>query len=135
VIVTGTTGTNLRVLTLSDALTPELEPGLARIRVVNARAATNMNVTVAPWNATTQPSPQTLTAPSNITGTATASTGWIPVPAGEPVVITMTTTAGGAIDSINWVPVEGQEVILVATDPASGPAPLRWIFTSACGRP
>lgn len=135
VVITGTTGTNLRVTTISDALTPELGQGSARIRVVNGRAATNMNVTVAPWNATTQPAAQTITAPANVSGTATAYTGWTVVPAGEPVAITASTTAGTVIDVLNVAPTDGQELIVVAGDPASGTAPLRWILTSACGRP
>jgi hypothetical protein len=138
VVITGTNSTNLRVTTISDALTPELEPGFARIRVINGRAATNMNVTVAPWNATTTPSPQLLTAPANITAgsTATAATGWVVVPANESVAITFRQTNNTLIDVLNVLPLtEGQEAIIVAIDPAATNVPLSYISAPACGRP
>jgi hypothetical protein len=130
VIIAGTSSANLRVLTLSDPLTPELQPGFARIRVVNGRATTNMNVTVTPWD---QPvgTPQAITATNN----AAAATGWFVVPADEPVAINVTTAAGAFIDALNWIPTAGQELVIVATDPATGTAPLRWIVTTSCGRP
>jgi hypothetical protein len=127
VVVAGS-GTGLRYITLSDALTPELQPGRARVRVVNARAATNMGVTVTPWN-------QTAGTPQIINTTDAQATGWVDVPAGQMVAVRMTTTTGTAIDVLNIAPTEGQELIVVATDPATGTAPLRWTVTSACSRP
>jgi hypothetical protein len=129
VVVAGTTG-NLRVVTLSDALTPELDDGEARIRVVNGRATTNMGVTVTPWN-------QTAGTPQVINTTTAPATSWIVVPSGQTVAIRTTTTPGGAfIDALNIFPQEGQELIVVAADPVTGTtAPLQWIVTPACSRP
>jgi hypothetical protein len=124
-LVVAGSGTGLRYITLSDATTPELQPGRARIRVVNARAATSMGVTVTPWN-------QTAGTPQVINTTDTPATNWVDVPAAQTVAIRMTTTAGAVIDVLNIVPTDGQELIVVATDPATGTAPLRWAVTSAC---
>ncbi len=125
VVIAGTTAANLRVVTLSDALTPDLDDGEARIRVVNGRAATNMGVTITPWN-------ETAGTPQVINTTDTPATNWVDVPAAQTVAIRMTTTAGAVIDVLNIVPTDGQELIVVATDPATGTAPLRWAVTSAC---
>ena len=121
---------NLRVVTLSDALTPDLDDGEARIRVVNGRATTSMGVTVTPWN-------QTPGAAQVINTTTTPATNWIIVPSGQTVAIRTTTTPGGAlIDVLNILPQEGQELIVVAGDPVAGTtAPLQWIVTTACSRP
>ena len=127
VIVAGS-GTGFRILTLSDPLTPELQAGRARIRVVNARATTSMGVTVTPWN-------QTPGTPQTINTTDAQATGWIDVPAGQTVAVRMTTTGGAVIDVLNLVPLAGQELIVVATDPATGTSPLRWVVTQACSRP
>jgi hypothetical protein len=129
VVIAGTTG-NLRVVTLSDALTPDLDDDEARIRVVNGRATTNMGVTVTPWN-------QTAGTPQVINTTTTPATNWIIVPSGQTVAIRTTTTPGGAfIDALNIFPQEGQELIVVAADPVTGTtAPLQWIVTPACSRP
>jgi Domain of unknown function (DUF4397) len=130
VVVAGTTTGNLRVVTLSDALTPDLDNDEARIRVVNGRATTSMGVTVTPWN-------QTAGTPQVINTTTTPATNWIIVPSGQTVAIRATTTPGGAfIDALNILPQEGQELIVVAGDPATGTtAPLQWIVTTACSRP
>lgn len=130
VVIAGTTSGNLRVVTLSDALTPDLDDGEARIRVVNGRATTSMGVTVTPWN-------QTAGTPQVINTTTTPATNWIIVPSGQTVAIRTTTTPGGAlIDVLNILPQEGQELIVVAGDPAAGTtAPLQWIVTTACSRP
>lgn len=131
VVVAGTSAGNLRVLTISDALTPELDENEARIRVVNGRATTAMNVTVTPWDATPG-TPQTITA----TNTATAATGWVEVPAGEPVAVRLTTTTGTQIDVLNVFPNPGQELIIVAAETGAGQTgPVQWIVTTACSRP
>jgi hypothetical protein len=130
VVIAGTSG-NLRVVTLSDALTPDLDDDEARIRVVNGRATTNMAVTVTPWNQTPG-SAQTIN-----TGTSPA-TNWIVVPANQTVAIRLTTTGANPtfIDALNIVPTEGQELIVVAADPATGTTtPLQWVVTRACSRP
>jgi hypothetical protein len=131
VVVAGTTAGNLRVLTISDPLTPELDVGEARIRVVNGRATTAMNVTVTPWDQT----PGTPTTIAASTDASTAATAWVEVPAGEPVAIRLTTTAGVLIDVLNIVPVSGQELIVVAIDPAAGQSGLRWVIAQGCSRP
>jgi Domain of unknown function (DUF4397) len=131
VVIAGTNAANLRVVTLSDALTPDLDDDEARIRVVNGRATTSMGVTVTPWN-------QTAGTPQVITATTTnPATSWIVVPSGQTVAIRATTTPGGAfIDALNIFPQEGQELIVVAADPVAGTtAPLQWIVTPACSRP
>jgi hypothetical protein len=130
VVIAGTSAANLRVVTFSDALTPDLDAGEARIRVINGRATTNMGVTITPWN-------QTPGTPQVINTTTAQATGWIIVPAGQMVAIRTTTTPGGAfIDALNILPQEGQELIVVAGDPVTGTtAPLQWIVTEACSRP
>ncbi len=130
VVIAGTTAANLRVVTLSDALTPDLDDGEARIRVVNGRAATNMGVTITPWN-------ETAGTPQVINTTTAPATSWVVVPAGQTVAIRATTTPGGAfIDALNILPQEGQELIVVAADPAAGTtSPLQWVVTTACSRP
>lgn len=128
VVIAGTSAANLRVITLSDALTPDLDTDEARIRVVNARATTNMGVTVTPWN-------ETAGTPQSINTTTNPATAWIEVPAGQTVAIRTTTTAGAFIDALNIVPLAGQELIVVAADPATGTAPLQWAVTQACSRP
>lgn len=127
-LVVAGSGTGLRYITLSDALTPELQPGRARIRVVNARASTSMGVTVTPWD-------QTAGTPQIINTTDAQATGWVDVPAGQMTAVRTTTTAGAFIDVLNIAPTERQELIVVATDPATGTSPLRWTVTLACSRP
>jgi hypothetical protein len=132
VVVAGTSGTNLRVVTFSEAPTTALDANEARIRVVNGRATTAMNVTVTPWD---QPmgTPQTISASTN---PATAATAWVDVPAGEPVAVRLTTTAGAFIDALNLFPNPGQEFVVVAAESAAGqPEPVQWIVTQACARP
>jgi hypothetical protein len=132
VVVAGTTATNLRVVTFSEAPTTELEPNEARIRVVNGRATTAMNVTVTPWDETPG-TPQTISASTN---QGTAATAWVDVPAGEPVAVRLTTTTGAFIDALNLFPNPGQEFIVVAAESAAGQtAPVQWIVTQACARP
>jgi hypothetical protein len=130
VVIAGTSGTNLRVVTLSDALTPDLGEDQARVRVVNARATQSMNVQVAPWDEPF-PAPQQITA-----STTNAATAWIPVPAGEAVSIRPTwTVSGQTIESIiNFVPLARQELIFVAVDPVANNE-LRWVIVEACSRP
>jgi hypothetical protein len=129
VVVAGTSSANLRVVTLSDALTPDLGADQARIRVVNARATTAMNVTVTPWN-------QTPGTPTTINTSTASATPWVVVPAGQMTSVRMTTSAGAFIDALNLAALAGQELIVVAADPATGTtAPLQWVVTTACGRP
>ena len=127
-LVVAGSGAGLRYINISDPLTPELQSGRARIRVVNARSTTGMGVTVTPWN-------QTAGTPQIINTTDAQATGWVDVPANQSVAIRMTTTGGTFIDVLNIVPTEGQELIVVATDPATGTAPLRWVVTQSCSRP
>jgi hypothetical protein len=129
VVVAGTSGTNLRVVTLSDAFTPELGPNEARVRVVNARATQSMNVQVFEWD-------QSLPTPQSINTSTNPATGWVVVEAGEPVSIRPTWTAGGqTIESIiNFVPIAGQELVFVAVDPVANNE-LRWVIAQACSRP
>jgi hypothetical protein len=128
VVIAGTTGTNLRVLTFSDPLT-ELDANEARIRVINGRATTSMNVTITPWDEPVG-TPTTIAASTN---PSTAATAWVDVPANEPVAVRLTTTAGALIDVLNVVPVAGQELILVAGDLVDGQ--VQWSIAQACGRP
>jgi hypothetical protein len=130
VVVAGTSGTNLRVVTLSDAFTPELGPDSARVRVVNARATQTMNVQVFEWD-------QSLPTPQTINTSTNPATGWIVVQAGEPVSIRPTWTVGGqTVESIiNVVPLPGQELVFVAVDPVANNE-LRWVsLFQACSRP
>jgi hypothetical protein len=129
VIVAGTSTANLRVINLSDVLTPDLEEGEARLRVVNARATQSMFIQVAPWD---EPFP----APQTINTTTNQATAWIVVPAGELVSIRPAWVVGGqTIESIiNFIPFPGQELIFVATDPVSDDE-LRWVIVEACSRP
>jgi hypothetical protein len=131
VVIAGTSAGNLRVVTISDPLTPDLDANEARIRVVNGRATTSMNVTITPWD-TPPGTPQTITA----TSTATAATGWVEVPAGEPVAVDLNSTTGADIDVLNVFPNAGQEwIIVVADTPAGQTGPVQWIVTTACSRP
>jgi hypothetical protein len=132
VVVAGTSGTNLRVVTLSDPFTPELGPDSARVRVVNARATQTMNVQVFAWDEPL-PTPQTINTSTN------PATGWIAVEADEVVSIRPTWTVGGqTVESIiNFVPLPGQELIFVAVDPVANNE-LRWVSlgsSRACPRP
>jgi len=129
VVVAGTSGTNLRVVTLSDAFTPELGPNQARVRVVNARATQSMNVQVFEWD-------EPLPTPQQINTSTTPATGWDVVEAGEVVSIRPTWTAGGqTIESIiNFIPMAGQELVFVAVDPVANNE-LRWVVAEACSRP
>ena len=129
VVVAGTSAANLRVITLSDALTPDLEANEARLRVVNARATTSMNIQVFPWDE----SPGTA---QTINTSTSPATGWFVVEAGEVVAIRPTWTVGGQeIESIiNFVPLPGQELIFVAVDPVANNE-LRWAIVEACSRP
>jgi len=131
VIVSGTSATNLRVTTVSDPLTPDLQPGRARLRVFNATTRTTaMDAIVTPWSQTTG----TVYAGLN-TSTNPVST-WFDVPAGGTVQVRMTNTGTQTnVDIINLVMTEGQELTLVAVDPAAGASGLRWIVTPACSRP
>jgi hypothetical protein len=132
VIVAGTSTANLRVLTISDPLTPDLDADEARIRVVNGRATTAMNVTVTPWDATPG-TPQTISATTN---PATAATSWVEVPAGQPVAVRLTTTTGTQIDVLNLFPNAGQElIVVVAETPTGQTAPVQWVVANACSRP
>lgn len=128
VVFAGTNSTNFRTITLSDALTPDLESDEARIRVVNARATTSMGVTVTPYS-------QTVGTPQTINTTTSPASAWVVVPANQPVAVRLTTTAGAVIDVLNIVPTAGQELILVAADPAAGTSTIQWAVTSACSRP
>jgi len=127
VVVAGS-GTGLRFISLSDPLTPELQTGQARIRVVNARATTSMGVTVTPWS-------QTAGTPQILNTTDAQATGWVVVPAGQTVAVRFTTTGGAFIDALNVLPSEGQELVLVVTDPAAGSTTLRSVLTESCSRP
>jgi hypothetical protein len=130
VIIAGTSSTNLRVVTLSDAFTPDLGPNEARVRVVNARATQSMNVQVFEWDEPL-PTPQTINTSTN------PATGWIVVEAGESVSIRPTWTVGGqTVESIiNFVPLPGQELYFVAVDPVANNE-LRWVsLFGACPRP
>jgi hypothetical protein len=129
VVIAGTSSANLRVVTLSDAFTPELGPNQARVRVVNARATQSMNVQVFEWD-------QALPTPQTINTSTNPATGWVAVTAGEPVSIRPTWTVGGqTVESIiNFVPLPGQELIFVAVDPVQFNE-LRWILVQACSRP
>jgi len=125
VVIAGTTAP-IRVVTLSDPLTPDLGPNEARLRVVNGRATTSMGATITPWDQTPG-TPQTINAT-----TTTAATSWVVVPAGELVAVRLTTTGGAVIDVLNILPVAGQELVLTAVDPAAGGTGVRWVVTSAC---
>jgi hypothetical protein len=118
------------VTTISDPLTPELQSGQARIRVVNGRAATTMNAYVTPWN-------QALGTAMTINTSTGSATPWVPVVANEPVAIRVTSTANTTpIDILNVAPLAGQELIFVAMEPAAGQTTgLQWVMTSACPRP
>jgi len=131
VVISGTSATNLRVTTVSDPLTPDLQAGRARLRVFNATTrATAMDVIVTPWNQTTG----TVYAGLN-TSTNPVST-WFDVPANGTVQVRLTNTGTQTnVDIINLVPTEGQELTLVAVDPAAGATGLRWVVTTPCSRP
>jgi hypothetical protein len=133
VVVAGTSAGTLRVLTFSEPLTP-LNPGRARIRVVNGRATTAMNVTVTPWDAPPDPAPTPTTIAASADPAAAATT-WIEVPSDEAIAVRLTTAAGADIDVLNVFPTSGQELILVAVDPPTGQAGVQWAATTACSRP
>ena len=128
VVIAGTSSTNLRVMTISDPLTPPLAANRARIRVINARATTTMGATITPWN-------ETPGTPATINTSTTPATAWVDVPAGETIAVRLTTTTGTVIDVLNFVAQSGQELTLVVVDPASGQTGVRWIVTTPCGRP
>ena len=130
VVVAGTSGTNLRVITLSDPFTPDLAPDEARVRVVNARATQTMNIQVFRWD---QPLPPT----QSINTSTNPATGWIVVDAGQTYSIRPTwTVSGSTVESIiNFIPLPGQEVVFVAVDPVANNE-LRWVsLFQACPRP
>ena len=129
VIFAGTNSTNFRTITLSDALTPDLEANQARIRVVNARATQSMNVQVFRWD-------QSLPTPQTINTSTNPATGWFVVDAGQLYAIRPFWTVGGQeIESIiNFLPQAGQELIFVAVDPVANNE-LRWAIVQACSRP
>jgi hypothetical protein len=128
VVFAGTNSTNFRVINLSDPVTPDLDADEARIRVVNARAATSMGVTITPFSGT-------VGTPQTINTTTSPASAWVVVPASQPVAVRLTTTGGAVIDVLNIVPTAGQELILTAADPATGTSAIQWTVTSACSRP
>jgi hypothetical protein len=132
VVVSGTNATNLRVTTVSDPLTPEMQPGMARIRIFNGTTRTTaMDAVVTPWSASTG------TVYAGLNTTTNPVSTWFDVPANGTVQVRMNNTGTQtAVDIINLLPLtEGQEVTLVAVDPASGSTGLRWIVSPTCSRP
>ena len=131
IIVSGTTASNLRVTTISDPLTPELQTGRARLRVFNATTRTTaMDAIVTPWNQTSGTVYTGLNTSTNPVST------WFDVPANGTIQVRMTNTGTQTnVDIINLVLTEGQELTLVAVDPATGSTGLRWVVTPPCSRP
>ena len=131
VIVAGTAAGNLRVLTLDDPVTSPVQPGRARIRVVNGFATQSIDAFITPWSQT-QGDATTLTA----TNTATAATGWVDVAAGAPVAIRLENVGSNtARDILNVFPTSGQELTFVAVEPATTGGPIQWVSANACARP
>jgi hypothetical protein len=121
--------TALRVTTITDASTPALQSGRARIRVFNGTTRpANIDVYVTPWN-----QPAAAVTATNI-GQA-AATEWLEVPSGGMVSVRLTNTGTQTnVDVINVGPLtSGQELTLVAVDPATGQTgSLRWVGTTPC---
>lgn len=142
VIVSGTSATNLRVTTIEDEITDDLEADEARIRVVNARTITTpVDVTITPWNQTSGVLDEDIISAHASTATSTnVASDWVVVPANGPVQVRVTNTAttgtGTTVDIVSIIPRPGEELTIVALDPQGGGATgLRWILAPACGRP
>jgi hypothetical protein len=120
--------TSIRSTTITDALTPPLQAGRARVRVFNGTTRTTaMDITVTPFSGagTTQ---------TNI-AQATA-TEWFDIPAGGAAIRlrnTGTTSPDLALLNIGATP--GQEQTWIVVDPETTGGALRWVVTSPCGAP
>jgi hypothetical protein len=129
VVVAGTGAGNLRVLNLDDPV-DALDPGEARIRVVNGFATQSIDVFITPWSET-MGNATTLTA----TSTATAATDWEVVPAGAVAIRLENVGSNTARDILNVFLTSGQELTLVAVEPATVGGPIRWVSANACAAP
>lgn len=131
VILSGPAAT-VRVTTITDPLTPQLQSGRARIRVFNGTTRTAaMDVYATPWN-------QPAAAVQEADIAQTEATGWLEVPAGGLVQVRLTNTGTQTeVDVINVGPLtSGQELTLIAVDPVTGQtSSLRWVGTPPCPAP